>query len=94
VFNWFRDRSKPKDVAKDRLRVVLMQDRLSLGHGIMEEMKDDVIMAISKYVEIDRPGIEFAWKEIDRKRALVANIPVISIKRSATGNDRAAQRPY
>lgn len=94
MFNWFRDRNKPKDIAKDRLRVVLMQDRLSLSHGIMEEMKDDVILAISKYVEIDRPGIEFTWKEIDRKRALVASIPVISIKRSATGDDRASQHPY
>ncbi|MGI6662676.1 MAG: cell division topological specificity factor MinE [Bacillota bacterium] len=94
MFNWFRQRTKTKDVAKDRLRVVLMQDRLSLSHGIMEEMKDEVIMAISKYVEIDRPGIEFSWKEIDKRRALVANIPVISIKRGATSNDRVTQRSY
>lgn len=94
MFNWFKQRNKPKDVAKDRLRVVLMQDRMSLTHGVMEEMKDEVILAISKYVEIDRPGIEFSWREIDHKRALVANIPVISIKRGATGNDRVTQRSY
>lgn len=94
MFNWFRGKTKTKDVAKDRLRVVLMQDRLSLSQGLMEEIKDEVIMSISKYVEIDRPGIEFTWKETDRKRALVANIPVMSIKRGANSNDRVTQRSY
>lgn len=64
-----------------------MQDRISLAPQSVEQMKDDVILAISKYVEIDRKGIEFSWKNIDRKRALVASIPVISVKRSGTSND-------
>ena len=64
-----------------------MQDRISLAPQSVEQMKDDVILAISKYVEIDRKGIEFSWKNIDRKRALVASIPVISVKRGGTSND-------
>ena len=46
MFNWWRQRTKAKDVAKDRLRVVLMQDRLSLSHGVMEEMKDEVQITV------------------------------------------------
>ncbi len=87
MFNWFSKKPSPKEVAKDRLRLVLMQDRISLAPQSVEQMKDDVILAISKYVEIDRKGIEFSWKNIDRKRALVASIPVISVKRSGTSND-------
>lgn len=94
LFNWFRSRQKSKDVAKDRLRLVLMQDRLSIAPAIMEDMKDDMILAISKYVEIDRPGIEFSWKDIDQKKAIVASIPIIAVKRGRTANDRASQRPY
>ncbi len=94
MFNWFSRKPAPKDVAKDRLRLVLMQDRISLAPGTVEQMKDDVIVAISKYVEIDRAGIEFSWKDIDRKRALVASIPVISIRRSGNPNDRTAKRSY
>jgi cell division topological specificity factor len=94
LFNWFRARQKSKEVAKDRLRLVLMQDRLSVAPAVMEEMKDDVILAISKYVEIDRAGIEFSWKDIDRKRALVASIPIVALKRGRTATDRASQRPY
>lgn len=94
LFNWFGAKKKTKEIAKDRLRLVLMQDRMSLGPAVMEEMKDAVILAISRYVEIDTAGIEFTWKEIDRKRALVASIPVVALKRGRTANDRAPQRPY
>ncbi len=92
--NWFGRKKATKDVAKDRLRVVLMQDRLSLSPQTMEQMRDDVIVAISKYVEIDRSGIEFDWKVIEKRSALVANIPIISVKRGAVYNDRTAQRSY
>ncbi len=94
LFNWFSAKKKPKEIAKDRLRVVLVQDRLSLAPALMESMKDDVILAISKYVEIDTGGIEFEWKDLDRRRALVASIPVVALKRGLTSNDRASQRPY
>lgn len=94
LFNWFSAKKKPKEIAKDRLRVVLVQDRLSLAPALMEAMKDDVILAISKYVEIDTGGIEFVWKDLDRRRALVASIPVVALKRGLTANDRASQRPY
>jgi cell division topological specificity factor len=94
LFNWFSAKKKPKEIAKDRLRVVLVQDRLSFAPALMESMKDDVILAISKYVEIDTGGIEFEWKDLDRRRALVASIPVVALKRGLTSNDRASQRPY
>lgn len=94
MFNWFGTKQKSKEVAKDRLRVVLMQDRLSVAPAVMEEMKDDVILAISKYVEIDETGIEFSWKDVDRKRALVASIPVLAVKRGRMDSDRASPRPY
>lgn len=82
MFNWFGRKSKPtKEVAKDRLRVVLMQDRLSLSPSVMERMKDDVVLAISKYCEIDEPNIEFRWTEVEKEKALVANIPIVSVKR-------------
>ncbi len=92
MFNWFGRREKSKERAKDRLRFVLMQDRISLAPHTLERMKDDVIAAISKYVEIDGPGMEFSWKEFDNNKALVASIPIISVKRSVVVNDRTTQR--
>lgn len=94
LFNWFGAKRKSKEVAKDRLRFVLVQDRLSVAPAVMEEMKDDVILAISKYVEIDRTGIEFSWKDVDKRRALIASIPVVAVKRGRTAPDRASPSLY
>lgn len=90
----FGRKDRSGEVAKDRLRIVLMQDRLSLSPRTLEQMKDEVIMAISRYVEIDPNGIEFEWKGTDRNKALVANIPILSVKRGATRDGRASERTY
>ncbi len=84
---WFRRKEQSKDVARDRLKLVLMQDRLALAPHTMEQMKDAVIMAISQFVEIDESELEFDWKGSERKKALVASIPVKSIKRRGKAND-------
>lgn len=90
----FRRKSKSKNIAKDRLKLVLMQDRLAISPHVMEKLRDDVIMAISKYVEIDADNTEFMWKDIDRQKALVASIAVKSVKRGVITNDRASQCSY
>ncbi|HEX3021107.1 MAG TPA: cell division topological specificity factor MinE, partial [Lachnospiraceae bacterium] len=41
------------NVAKDRLKLVLVSDRANCSPEIMEQMKNDIIKVISKYVEID-----------------------------------------
>ena len=68
-------------MAKDRLKLVLMQDRLAIAPHTMEQMKDAVIVAISRFVEIDDKGLEFEWKGSENNRALVASIPVRSVRR-------------
>ena len=41
-----------KDDAKNRLKLVLIQDRAMLPSGVLENMKDDILKVLSKYVEI------------------------------------------
>lgn len=87
MFGWFSRKQQSKDVARDRLKLVLMQDRMALAPHTMEQMKDAVIMAISRFVEIDENGLEFEWKGNERSKALVANIPVRSVRRRGKTND-------
>jgi cell division topological specificity factor len=87
LFGWFSRKQQSKNVARDRLKLVLMQDRMALAPHTMEEMKDAVIMAISRFVEIDEEGLEFEWKGNERNKALVANIPVRSVRRRAKAID-------
>ena len=42
------------NVAKDRLKLVLVSDRANCSPDIMEQIQKDIINVLSKYVEIDQ----------------------------------------
>ena len=67
-------------VAKNRLQLVLVQDRVNLSPARMDQLKDELIQVISKYVEIDRNGIDIALTNSNRKSQLIANIPVVGTR--------------
>ena len=53
--DFFRKKSS-SNVAKDRLKMVLVSDRANCSPDIMEQIKNDIIHVLSKYVEIDLDG--------------------------------------
>ena len=75
-------------VARDRLQIVLMHDRSDISPEIMENLRKDIITVIKKYVEIDESRIELELEKEDRSVALVANIPVKTVRRSRKGAER------
>lgn len=77
---FFRE-SRSKDVAKQRLRLVLVQDRMGVTPQFMEMLKKDIIDVLTRYVEIDEGQLEVNLTSEDTSMALVANIPVRSIRR-------------
>ena len=79
LFGTRRKKSSGK-TAKDRLQLVLVQDRVKLSPERMEMLKDDLIEVISKYVEIDRSGIEITLASEGRNNHLMADIPVVRSK--------------
>lgn len=70
-----------KDTAVERLRLVLVHDRARVSPGLMESLKEELIQAISKYMEIDEQGIQVDLNNTDQRASLVANIPVRRVKR-------------
>ena len=70
-----------KNIAKERLRLVLVHDRSNVSPQLLENLKEDMIEVISKYMEIDRKNMEVNLNSDDQSVALVANIPVNKIKR-------------
>ena len=70
-----------KNRAKERLRLVLVHDRASLSPGLVEALKEELIEVITKYMEIDEEGLEVNFDKSDDSVALIANIPVKSVKR-------------
>ena len=78
-----------KDAAKERLHLVLMQDRANVSADFLELMKQEIIDVIKKYIEDDEKEIDVRLtnKENDDGTngapALYANIPILNIKNDA-----------
>ena len=65
-----------KDDAKQRLRVLLIHDAVDHTPAQMEQMRNEIIDVVSKYVEIDAEQMEFRLDKEDGHIALVSNLPV------------------
>ncbi|MCB0169422.1 MAG: cell division topological specificity factor MinE [Anaerolineae bacterium] len=76
-----RKKSNSSNVAKNRLQLVLVHDRVDLSPGKMDQLKDDLIEVISKYVEIDQHGIDIALTNSNRQSRLTAQIPVVNVRK-------------
>lgn len=77
---------KSKDAAKERLHLVLMQDRANVSADFLELMKQEIIDVIKKYIEIDEKEIDVRLTNKENEDgtngapALYANIPILNIK--------------
>lgn len=74
-------RQSSKNVAKERLQLVLVHDRASVSPDILEALKNDLIEVISRYMEIDNGSTEVNLEHDGNSTALVANIPVVRMRR-------------
>lgn len=75
-----------KDAAKERLHLVLMQDRANVSVDFLELMKQEIIDVIKKYIEIDEKSIDVRLTNqanddgTTGAPSLYANIPIVNIK--------------
>ena len=76
-----KDTSCSKDVAKERLRLVLVHDRVNTSPQFMEGLKDDMIKVLSSYMDIDEKTMDVRFAHTEDSVALIANIPVSNMKR-------------
>lgn len=78
-----KESSSSKNVAKERLRLVLVHDRANVSPEILESLRNDLIKVISEYMEIDSKSLEVSLSNEEGSVALVANIPIVRMKREA-----------
>lgn len=69
-----------KEVACNRLRVVLMQDRTNLTPELLERMRLELVELLSKYLEMDQEALELNLEQDGDQMALALSIPVIRAK--------------
>ena len=82
-------KSNSKDTAKERLHLVLMQDRANVSADFLDLMRKEIIEVIKKYIDIDEKAMDVRLTTetnedgIQGPPALYANIPIINIKDEA-----------
>lgn len=62
--------------AKERLELVLAQDRVNIDGDKMEALKNDLIDVVDKYLDIDRSAMDVSLKRENHTVAIVANLPM------------------
>ena len=94
IMNFFKRANKKegkvannsKTAAKERLHLVLMQDRANVSADFLELMKQEIIEVIKKYIEVDESAIDVRLTNKENADgtngapALYANIPILNIK--------------
>lgn len=92
LLNLFGNEPQSKDIAKDRLKLVLIHDRINCSSQILEMIKTDIIRVISNYMEIDEDGLEMEITNTksntnnDMVSVLYANIPIKNIRKLNSPN--------
>ena len=81
-----RSDNKSKNVAKERLKLVLIHDRANISPHFLEILKGDIIRVISDYMVIDEEGLDIKLTRTRRESdntpitSLIANIPILKMK--------------
>ena len=81
----FFTRKSSRQTAKDRLKILLISDRVSCSPHMLELIKLDIAKVISKYMKIDTDSMEIEINNTSVKGKLVkpslyANIPILDMK--------------
>lgn len=82
-------RKSPKEVAKDRLKILLISDRVNCSPEMMEMIKADIAKVISKYMKIDAGNMEIQIHKTgtgkggrnEKNPTLYANIPILDLNK-------------
>ena len=76
-FKFFRSRSESsREIAKERLQLVLVHDRTQISPQMLQTLKDEIIAVISKHVAIDQDGVDITFTQSQRESRLQADIPL------------------
>lgn len=75
--------AKSADTAKDRLKLVLINDRTDLTPAELESLKNELLTVISRYIEIDPQAVRIDMMQEGRQQRLLADVPIRAANRKS-----------
>ena len=88
ILKLFKKEENSKNLAKERLKLVLIHDKANVSPQFLEMVKGEIIKVIKKYMEIDENSLDIQLTKTKSDAgdrivpALVANIPILNVKSS------------
>ena len=90
LFSFFSRKTSSKSIAKERLKLVLVHDRVNCSTQILEMLKNDIIKVISNYMEIDQEELDIQITRAPLEDTggegvpvLYANIPIKGLRKAS-----------
>ena len=86
LLKFFSRTKRSKDVAKERLKLVLVHDRANVSPEFLEMMRGEIIKVISRYMDIEENLLDIQVTRVESEDgdgfvpALIANIPIRNVK--------------
>lgn len=87
LLNIFNRKPSSGNVAKDRLKLLLIHDRINCSSELLEMMKTDIIRVISNYMDIDEADLDIQIGQTKSEEnngtvpVLYANIPIKNMRK-------------
>ena len=81
INRWLRRGKNSKTVVKNRLQMILIHDRTGVSPEILDALREDMFRVISNYFIVEEDGVEMSLESQDDSVALIANIPVLKMKK-------------
>ena len=83
---WFQRKNNTKEIAKKRLRLLLIHDQVDLTPSQMSEMKAEIIEVIERYLSIEPEDTHLVLNRFEKQIQLVGSVPLSEDQRKKISN--------
>lgn len=80
LFRKLFGKNDSKNVAKNRLKLALIYDKLEVSEDVLSDLQRDLVEVISRYFVIDKQACTLDITQINDLSALVVNTPILSAR--------------
>jgi cell division topological specificity factor len=74
-------KNKSAGQAKERLKLVLINDRIDMSTEELEALKNELLEVISRHISIDPTAVSITMNQEGREQRLLADIPLQPVGR-------------